>query len=60
MPSEYESRMRRWNPGCRRVACTALSVMAFALVGCEQQAADQAVLEGLTTREEVLRVLGGR
>ena len=25
-----------------------------------QQAADQAVLEGLTTREEVLRVLGGR
>jgi len=56
MPSECESRMRRWNPGCRRVACVGLSMMAVALGGCEQQAADQAAAGGsanATTENQV-------
>ncbi|MEY3142823.1 MAG: hypothetical protein RLY21_1316 [Planctomycetota bacterium] len=48
MPSECESRMRRWNLGCRQIACAGLSLAACALTGCEQQAAEQPVATGST------------
>lgn len=48
MPSDCESRERRWNLGCRRAACIGLSLVALALVGCDQQPSDEARGGGYT------------